>query len=62
MKRVVIRLTPEAEEVYQFLKIKAPVILVDLSTIENTIRYSDTRINVLSQNNFVLQTVNSHFH
>jgi hypothetical protein len=24
MKRVVIRLTPEAEEVYQFLKIKAP--------------------------------------
>ncbi len=54
MKRVVIRLTPEAEEVYQFLKIKAPVILVDLSTIENTIRYSDTIINVLSQNNFVL--------
>jgi hypothetical protein len=24
MKRVVIRLTPEAEEVYQYLKVKAP--------------------------------------
>ena len=24
MKRIVIRLTPEAEEVYQYLKIKAP--------------------------------------